>query len=236
MKRHREAKAPCAFPCAFAGEAQNGALRIPRGKAWPVPGSARPAVRAGRPAPAGPLCPCRPAPSGRGRPHGTLEARRFLRRGPRGNSRAKAQAVPVRAEKGIHLCIGRFGAERHLTNRVKAILFALAQANPERPLEQHGEAGMRTSHLHPSFPKQAQRAPAGNGQPRRQVTDGMRRARTTNRAVFLSPCHDDSTRQSRCQSMAHAVPLCYTVGRAGLRHFFKRRGAGSAGRAAPFLS
>ena len=126
---------------------------------------------------------------GAGGPHGTLEARRFLRRGPRGNSRAKAQAVPVRAEKGIHLCAGRFGAERHLTNRVKAILFALAQANPERPLEQHGEAGMRTSHLHPSFPKQAQRAPAGNGQPRRQVTDGMRRARTTNRAVFLSPCH-----------------------------------------------
>ena len=173
---------------------------------------------------------------GAGGPHGTLEARRFLRRGPRGNSRAKAQAVPVRAAKGIHLCVGRFGAERHLTNRVKAILFALLQANPERPLEQHGEAGMRTSHLHPSFPKQAQRAPAGNGQPRRQVTDGMRRARTTNRAVFLSPCHDDSTRQSRCQSMAHAVPLCYTVGRAGLRHFFKRRGAGSAGRAAPFLS
>ena len=52
---------------------------------------------------------------------------------------------------------------------------------------------------------------------------------------ILFICHDDSTRQSRCQSMAHAVPLCYTVGRAGLRHFFKRRSAGSAGRAVPFF-
>ena len=80
-------------------------------------------------------------------------------------------------------------AKPGLCPALRGLLFALVQANPERSLEQHGEAGMRTSHLHPSFPKQAQRAPAGNGQPRRQVTDGMRRARTTNRAVFLSPCH-----------------------------------------------
>ena len=94
--------------------------------------------------------------------------------------RAEGQVPPVALEKGIDLGVLGLCPEEDLADLVLPVLLPLIQADPKGILKGYREVESAGFILGSSLKKM----PAGKGQPRRQVTDGCSRSRTTNRDVF----------------------------------------------------